>query len=138
LIAFGAATAIALRFFLAQEAGALVGSVHALYLNRLFALLAIVVFLLYRLSVILPISYPGLRITTLLLIQAVLETVALGAFLTGSTGDGRIGAAIGFSAFAAVTVLCARLWLGEPVGWRRAFWIVIIGGAVVLAIVGSP
>ena len=138
LIALAAATAIALRFFLAQEASALVGSVEALYLNRLFALTAIIVFVLYRLRSVLPISYPGRRITVLLLIQAVLETVALGAFLTGSSGDGRVGAAIGFSAFAAVTVLCARVWLGEAVGWRRAIWIVVIGGAIVMAVLGSP
>jgi len=138
LIALAAASAIALRFFLAQEVGSLVGSVKALYLNRIFALLSILVFVAIRLRSLLPISVPDKRVTVLLLIQAALETAALGAFLTGSAAEGRVGAAIGFSAFSAVTVLCARIWLGEPVGWRRAFWIAIVGAAVILAILGSP
>jgi len=133
-----AALAVSFRMFLAQEAGSQLGAMHALYLNRLFALLgsvALIAFLVLQQS---QIGWPRGRTLNLVLMQAVFETGALGSFLIGSAGGGRIAASIGFSAFAAATALFAWIWLGERIGWQRGCWIVIVGIGVSLAGVGSP
>jgi len=67
-----------------------------------------------------------------------LETAALGVFLIGSANGGRIGAAVGFSAFAAATTIFAWIWLGEKIGWQRFIWISVVGMGVVFAILGAP
>jgi len=77
------------------------------------------------------------RTMGLVLLQAVFETGALGAFLIGSAGGGRIAAAIGFSAFAAATALFAWIWLGERIGWQRGCWIIVVGLGVMLAVAGN-
>jgi drug/metabolite transporter (DMT)-like permease len=71
-------------------------------------------------------------------VQATLETLALGSFLIGSVGAGRIGASIGFSSFAAVTALTAWIWLGEPIGWRRGFWMAVVAAGIGIAIAAVP
>jgi drug/metabolite transporter (DMT)-like permease len=138
--AFGlaAAATVALRMFLAQEAGSELGALHALYLNRLFAVLGAIVLVLIILYRQLPLSWPKGSIGKLVVAQAVLETAALGAFLIGSAQGGRIGATIGFSAFAAATALFAWWWLGEKIGWQRGIWIVVVGAGVLLAVLGNP
>lgn len=133
-----AALTVSCRMFLAQEAGSSLGAIHALYLNRLFALLGSVVLILYLLARQQNIKWPKGRMLGLVLVQAIFETSALGSFLYGSAGGGRIAASIGFSAFAAATALFAWLWLGERIGWQRGIWILIVGLGVVLAVVGSP
>ena len=138
--AFGlaAAATVALRMFLAQEAGSELGALHALYLNRLFAVLGAMILVIIVLSRQAPISWPQGSTRNLVVIQAVLETAALGAFLYGSTQGGRIGATIGFSAFAAATALFAWWWLGEKIGWQRGIWIIVVAGGVLLAVLGNP
>lgn len=138
--AFGlaAAATVALRMFLAQEAGSELGALHALYLNRLFAVLGAIVLVLIVLYRQQPLSLPNGSIGKLVMAQAVLETAALGAFLIGSAQGGRIGATIGFSAFAAATALFAWWWLGEKIGWQRGIWIIVVGGGVLLAVLGNP
>ena len=146
LLGLGTAAAVSLRMFLAQESGDALGSVEALYLNRVFATLAAAIVVFW------PVFLPSLRSATaagsaivirdyrlalLVLFQAALETAALGVFLAGSGDDGRIGAAIGFSAFAATTALFARVFLGEKIGWRRSLWIGIVLLGLSLAIVGA-
>ena len=69
----------------------------------------------------------------LVFFQAVLETVALGLFLTGSAGGERVGAAIGFSCFAAVTAVTARIWLGDRIGFRRLCWMAVVAAGVAVA-----
>lgn len=138
---FGLAAAgtIALRMFFAQEASDLLGSVPALYLNRVFALLGVLVMLAVIIARSTGLRWPvGRRMQLLVGIQAALETLALAAFLTGSAGGGRIGAAIGFAAFAAVSAVIARIWLRDPVGLRRAVWIAVVAGGVALAAVAGP
>jgi len=133
-----AAMTVAFRMFLAQEAGSSLGAMHALFLNRLFALLGsliLVAALVLRNS---KVSWPKGRTLHLVLAQAFFETTALGSFLIGSAGDGRIAASIGFSAFAAATALFAWLWLGERIGWQRGLWILVVGVGVSLAVIGSP
>ena len=135
-----AAVTVALRMFFAQEAGAAVGPLHALYLNRLFALLGaiiLVLFILYR-NGSSQLTRPTGNIRRLVIVQAVLETAALAAFLMGSAHGGRIVATIGFSAFAAATALFAWWWLGERIGWQRGLWIVVTGVGVLLAALGAP
>ena len=133
-----AAVAVSLRMFLAQEASAMLGALHALYLNRLFALLAAVVLLLWLLYRHSQLSWPSGQTTWLVVLQAVLETGALAAFLIGSADGGRVAATIGFSAFAAATALFAWVFLGEAIGWRRGFWMSVIAAGLVLAVAGSP
>ena len=74
----------------------------------------------------------------LVIVQAVLETGALGVFLIGSANGGRVGATIGFSAFAAATAVFAWMWLGERIGWQRGICIAVISLGVLLAIAGNP
>lgn len=133
-----AALAVSFRMFLAQEAGTSLGPEHALYLNRLFALLGSVALILVLIARKQNVSWPRGKTFGLVLLQALFETSALGAFIYGSAGDGRIAASIGFSAFAAATALFAWAWLGERIGWQRGCWIVVVGMGVVLAVVGSP
>lgn len=133
-----AAATVALRMFLAQVAGAELGPLHALYLNRVFAALGavtLVLFLLYRHQ---PLTWPKDSVRYLVVTQAALETAALGVFLIGSAGGGRIGATIGFAAFAAATALFAWWWLGEKIGWQRGLWILVVGCGVILAMLGNP
>lgn len=133
-----AAATVALRMFLAQEAGSELGATHALYLNRLFAVVGALVLVLIVLHRKVTLIWPKGSILQLVVIQAFLETAALGVFLIGSAQGGRIGATIGFSAFAAATALFAWWWLGEKIGWQRGLWILVVGGGVLLAVVGNP
>lgn len=130
-----AAVAVSFRMFLAQEAGSSLGAMHALYLNRLFALLGTLILIAVILVRKNKLHWPKGRTMGLVLMQAVFETGALGSFLIGSAGGGRIAATIGFSAFAAATALFAWLWLGERIGWQRGCWIAVVGVGVMLAVV---
>ncbi|MCP5008568.1 MAG: EamA family transporter [Aestuariibacter sp.] len=133
-----AATAVALRMFFAQEASSALGALHALYLNRVFALAGAIALVLYCLSRQQALSWPRGSIRHLVVLQAVLETTALGVFLLGSADGSRVAATIGFSAFAVATAFFAWLWLGERIGWQRGCWMLVVGAGVLLAVVGSP
>ena len=132
-----AALAVSLRMFLAQEAGTSLGAMHALYLNRLFALLGSIVVIVYVLVKHSTLKWPTGRTLGLVVLQAVFETGALGAFLIGSANGGRIAATIGFSAFAAATSIFAWIWLGERIGVQRGIWIGVVGLGVMLAVAGN-
>ena len=138
---FGLAAAIVVagRMFLAQEAADILGAIPALYLNRVFALAGVVCLVILQLALRQAQSWPNnFRLSFLVVLQAVLETLALGSFLIGSETGDRIGASIGFASFAAVTAITAWLWLGEPVGWRRSFWMLWVALSVGYAIFSSP
>ena len=51
--------------------------------------------------------------------------------------SGRIGASIGFSAFAAITAIVASVWLGERIGKSRTIWIAVIVAGLMLASTSS-
>lgn len=139
LFGIAAAIAIALRMFLAQEATAELGVLHGLYLNRLFATITCVVLVAVQLGLSQPVKLPQNRQTVMLVVfQALLEMAALGAFLAGSFYGDRVSATIGFSAFVAATVIIARIFLGEVIGWWRILWISAIGIGVILAILAQP
>ena len=139
LLGLAAATAIALRMFLAQEASDELGAEHGLYLNRLFATLTCIGLVLGQLCISHPLKFPdNKRVSYLIIVQSLLEMAALGAFLAGSFYGDRVSASIGFSAFAAAAVIIARIFLGELIGWWRTLWITLIGVGVVLAILGNP
>lgn len=138
LFGLAAAATVAIRMFLAQEAGAEIGAMHALYLNRLFAVSGAVVLIVMCVARSERLCWPTGSLRQLVVIQAVLETGALGVFLIGSANGGRVGATIGFSAFAAATTVFAWIWLGERIGWQRGICIVVISLGVLLAITGSP
>lgn len=133
-----AAVAVSVRMFLAQEAGSDIGALHALYLNRMFALGGAIVLVLYCLARKWPLTWPRGKVLNLVALQAVLETAALGAFLIGSANGGRVAATIGFAAFAAATALFAWIWLGERIGWQRGFWILVVSAGVLMAMLASP
>ncbi len=128
-----AASAVTIRMFMAQEAGDVLGAMHALTLNRAFAFAGAVIILMWQLSRKLTISFPRGHMLGLVLLQTMFETLALASFLTGSASAGRIGTTIGFSAFAVTTALIARIWLGEKIGRRRSFWMIVVLGGLVLA-----
>jgi drug/metabolite transporter (DMT)-like permease len=135
LLGLACAGSVSLRMFLAQEAAAGLDPLPALFLNRVFAALAALIWIATELSRR-RMRVPGRAVLPAVLLQAVLETLALFAFLTGSVGEGRIAATIGFAAFPAFTALAAWLAYGDPIGWRRALWMSLTIGAAALASVG--
>jgi drug/metabolite transporter (DMT)-like permease len=135
LLGLACAGSVSLRMFLAQEAAAGLDPLPALFLNRVFATLAAVAWIATELSRR-RLRLPGRAVTPAVLLQAFLETLALFAFLSGSAGEGRIAATIGFAAFPAFTALAALLAYGDPIGWRRTFWMGLTIGAAALAAVG--
>ncbi|OED36689.1 hypothetical protein AB833_26435 [Chromatiales bacterium (ex Bugula neritina AB1)] len=138
-LGFCAGVTIAFRMYLAQDATAILGATYAVYLNRLFAGFACLLLVIFQMVRQDKLQWPADRSTAaLILAQSVLEMAALGAFLTGSTQGGRVTATIGFSAMAAATVIIARVFLHEKIGWWRASWISVIGIGVVAAILGTP
>jgi len=137
LLGLAAALAVSVRMFLAQDAGVAIGAANALYLNRIFALIASSVVVGYLLIKHTKVQWPSGRIYALIAVQGGMEACALGVFLVGSAGTGRIGASIGFSAFAAVTAIVASVWLGEKIGRTRTLWITVIVAGLMLASAGS-
>jgi len=138
ILALGAAFAVALRAFLAQEASDHLGAVETVFLTRGFAAAGVALWLAWELGRGDQPEMPGRGVWVLVALQTVLEVGALAAFLFGSAGTGRVGAAIGFAAFPAVTALTAWIWLGEPVGVRRAFWMSVVACGIALAVIASP
>ncbi|MEM7748674.1 MAG: EamA family transporter [Pseudomonadota bacterium] len=139
LFGLGAAIVVAGRMFLAQEAADVLGSMEALYLNRIFALAGVVCLLLTEFGTSKPQTWPSTRQTACLVaLQSLLETLALGSFLVGSQVGDRIGASIGFASFAAVTAIAAKIWLGESIGWRRGLWMTWVAIGIGFAILSSP
>ena len=132
LLGLAAAGAVTVRMFMAQEAADAVGPLHALTLNRGFAFLGAVVLTAWLFLRAAELTWPRGRMLRLVLLQTLLETLALGAFLIGSSGAGRVGATIGFSAFSAVTAIAAWIWLGEAIGKRRALWMLLVAGGLAL------
>ncbi len=137
---YGLATAISItiRMYMAQEATDAVGAFHALTLNRMFALLTTLLLIAWLMLRHATIVWPRGRLFRLVLLQTLFETLALSAFLLGSSGGGRIGATIGFSVFSATTALIAWWWLGERIGLRRGLWMLVVGCGVALATAVSP
>lgn len=132
---YGLATAITItiRMYMAQEATDVVGALHALTLNRMFALATTLVLLVWLLAKQSEIVWPQGRLLRLVILQTAFETLALSAFLLGSASGGRVGATIGFSVFSATTALIAWWWLGERIGIRRGLWMLVVGCGVALA-----
>ena len=138
LLGLGAGATVALRIFLAQEAVTTLGAFHALYLNRAAALILILLIFFGEKINRQEHTWPAGSLLMLVILQSLLEMLALGALLLGSSGDGRVGAAIGFSSFAAVSTFTAWIWLGEKVPPQRMIWIGIIAAAIVIAIIFEP
>jgi drug/metabolite transporter (DMT)-like permease len=137
LLGLLAAIAVAARMFLAQDAAEILGTAPALLLNRGFALVGVVFLFAYETARGWPRRWPDRSIISLVLLQALLETLALASFLTGSSGEGRIGATIGFASFSAVTAITAWVWLGEPIGWRRGFWMGVVAAGIAVAVLAG-
>jgi len=138
MFATAAAIAVSIRMFLAQVATDYIGASHALYLNRLFALATCAALISWQLSKSMKLQFPRGKIAQLVVLQSLLEMAALGAFLFGSLYGGRVAASIGFSAFAAATVIIAKIFLREPIGLYRGVWVTVIAAGVLLAAVGTP
>ena len=138
LLGLGTGGCVALRFFFAQEAVAFLGPIHSLFLNRIAALVSVLMLIGWEQVKQMQRNWPKGPVLKLVILQSFLEMMALGAFLYGSTGDGRVGAAIGFSAFSAVTTLSAWIWLKEKVDPHRIIWILIIIMSIWNAILFSP
>lgn len=137
LYALGCAASVALRMYLAQEANTHLGPLHAVMLNRVFAVLSIIIALGWWLAKRAELIWPKGVTWRLVALQAILEMAALGIFLIGSE-QGRIGATIGFAAFSTITALTAWVWLKEPIGARRGFWMGVVAAGVALAVLLAP
>ncbi|HCH32005.1 MAG TPA: hypothetical protein DE045_03555 [Oceanospirillaceae bacterium] len=133
LLGLATAFTVALRMFFAQEASAELGPMPALYLNRLFAMVCVIMLVAWQLHRGQQLHTPKGKMAALVVAQSILEVAALWAFLVGSQGDGRVAASIGFAAFAAITTITAWLWLGEKVPPQRWFWITLVGLGIMLA-----
>lgn len=138
LFATAAAITVAIRMFLAQVATDDIGVAHAVYLNRLFALATCLLLIGWQLTKAMQLQLPTGKIALLVALQSLLEMAALGAFLFGSLYGGRVAATIGFSAFAAATVIIAKLFLHEPIGLHRGLWVTVIAAGVLMAAIGTP
>lgn len=137
LLALGCAASVALRMFLAQEAEQHLGAVHAVALNRIFAVTTVLAALGWWVFKKRAFMWPKGGTWGLVALQAMFEMAALGIFLVGSS-SGRIGATIGFAAFSGITAITAWLWLKEPIGPRRTFWIGVVALGVALAGLLAP
>jgi drug/metabolite transporter (DMT)-like permease len=135
LLGLACAGSVSLRMFLAQEAAVGLDPLPALFLNRVFATLAALIWIAAELSRR-RLRFPAPSVLPAVLMQAVLETVALFAFLTGSAGEGRVAATIGFAAFPAFTAIAAWVAYRDPIGWRRAGWMALVITAAALASIG--
>jgi len=138
LFGMAAAFSVALRMFLAQEASDALGPVETVFLTRASAAVCLGAFILIEIGRGKSFAWPERSVMPLVLAQVVLEVAALAAFLFGSAGTGRVGAAIGFAAFPAVTAITAWLWLHEAIGMRRALWMGVVAGGIVLAVLSAP
>jgi len=127
-----AAATVTVRFFMAQEAGDVIGPFHALTLNRLFAFLGALCIAVWQIASRMQLTLPKGRMLRLVLLQTLFESLALGSFLIGSASASRIGTTIGFSAFSVITALIAWVWLGEAIGKRRAWWMLVVVGGLIL------
>jgi len=135
LLATASMFLIAGRLFSAQEASVLLGPGQVTLISRLVPLvlltLAISIALIRR-------QIPGLvpiKWWPLVSLHGIIETIGIAAVLIGSVGIGRAIAPVVFSAFTAVTVLLARIFLKEKVSLGQ--WgaiLVIIAGISVLAV----
>ncbi len=133
--AFGLAAAftVSMRMYLAQEAADALDPWQAVLLNRLFAALGALALIAWELRRR-RFRPPAARALGLVVLQSVLETGALAAFLTGSAMGDRVGATIGFATFPAFTAVAAWLFLGDRIGWRRSLWMALVGlGAALTA-----
>ncbi|PPR79911.1 MAG: hypothetical protein CFH01_00120 [Alphaproteobacteria bacterium MarineAlpha2_Bin1] len=138
LLGLGAGFTIALRFFFAQESIEFLGAEHALYLNRLSAFIFILIFFIVKNFKNKYEWFPKNSTMIFVTLQAILETLALAAFLYGSMNGGRIGATIGFSTFAIVTSVVSWIWLGEKIPTNKFLWIIIITFAIIFSIAYAP
>lgn len=142
LIAIGAAFFIAFRMFTAQEAAESMSPLAVAVFSRAVAgLCAGAAYLAWRFSggAFEPAPTPELRwhppIWTLILLQSVLEVVALFLFLKGgeAAGGDRIAAVIGFTAFAAFSPIAARIIWAEKISPRRMVCIALTMAGVAAA-----
>ena len=134
LFGMGAGFLSSLRLFLVQESSEVIGAGDSLVGMRTGAALAILALLAIQLRGRLQrVRVPGGALALLVVVQVLLETGALLALLHGSVSASRIGAALGFATVPATSTLCARMFLGDPVGRRRLGWILFVVACVALA-----
>ena len=134
LLGLGAGFFSSVRLFLIQESSAGIGPGDAMVGMRVGAAAAVLLLLLVLLRGRLSgIRIPRGRIGGLVILQVLLETSAVLALLHGSVVAGRIGAAVGFAVVPAASTIAARLFLGDPIGRRRGWWILFVVACVILA-----
>lgn len=129
-IALGAAVGFAAAVSAGQEATPIYGELQTVWLSRLIALAALLpLFLLPAYELMLP---P--RWWPLLAAQGLLDGGAYLMVVTAAHQPGAEIAAVTASGFGAVTVLLARVFLREPMGWRHWAGIAMIfAGVAVLS-----
>ena len=138
LLGLGAGFVSSIRLFLVQEASTHIGAADAMVAMRFGAAAAILPVVLIPLRGRLnAIRIPRGGIGLLVVLQVFLETAAILSLLHGSVAAGRIGAAVGFSALPAASTIVARIFLGDPIGRRRGWWILFVVASVALATIAG-
>lgn len=128
LIALAAAAVAAIAVASGQAAVPVYGALETLWLSRLVSLATLMpLYLLpgYTLRL------PG-RWWPLLVLQGLLDAGAYFALFAGSHGPGSEIAAVTASGFGAVTVILARVFIGEAMTWSQWAGVVLIFGGVAL------
>lgn len=128
VIALISSVAFALTVATAQAAMNIYGELQTIWLARWVGFVAIgLLFLLRRQSPCLPVRW-----WPVLSLQGVLDATAYLSILYGSQGIGaQITVVIG-SSFSAVTVILAKIFIHEPMGWRQWLGIAAIITGVIL------
>ncbi len=128
VIALAANVAYAVQVIAAQQVAIEYGSLLAAWATRVFGLAAIlIVFMGKRERIVIP-----LRWWPIVVVHGCLDAIGVFALALGSLGGGRIATAVISSAFPVVTVLLARIFIGEPVSGKQWIAIAIIVAGVAL------
>ncbi len=138
LLGLGAGFVSSIRLFLMQVSTDGIGAGDSIVAMRFGAAAAISLAVLFAARrPARPAYRPWGILAVLVVLQCLLETGAMVALLHGSATAGRIGAAVGFAAVPAASTLAARIFLADPIGRRRGWWILVVVACVALATVAD-
>lgn len=122
ILALAAAGSFAVVIILAREAAMVYGEVQTLWLSRLIGFVTLILYMLVRrqsfripLPWWLPLAAIGL-----------LDSAGIVMLMIGVAGEGAALAAVASSAAAAISVLLARIFLGEPVPIKQWSGVILV------------
>ncbi len=134
-VALGVASAaiFALGIIAGRQASEIYGELHALWFNRLFALISLALYMLIART---PVDLPR-RWWLPFAAMGVLDTLGVMSIFIGTAGDGAAVAAAASAPVSVVTVVLAATFLGErvpPIQWCGI--VIVVAGAGFLGYAG--